>query len=297
MADTQLKEVESHQLQCLEIWGGTTAVDEAVSVHGLDLYAFSRPFHDEVSGGDVYLVSMCGAGNIARIMLADVAGHGTAVSSLGRSLRGLMRKHITTADQTQLARELNEEFTRRAEEGRFATAVLATYFAPTDHLIVVNAGHPPPLWYHARQKTWELLEATRANAPEAADSIRVGATNLPLGIIEPTPYAQFVVPLEPRDLVVLYTDALIETRDADGELLGTRGLLELVRSLDASAFETLSTSIRNALTLLRGGQPPYDDLTILVLHHNAANPPRLSIGERLQVLGRMMGIGRLEAHL
>ena len=76
---------EAHQLQCLEIWGGTTAVDEAVSVHGLDLYAFSRPFRDDASGGDVYLVSMCGAGNIARIMLADVAGHGTLVGSLGRS--------------------------------------------------------------------------------------------------------------------------------------------------------------------------------------------------------------------
>lgn len=40
--------------------------------------------------------------------------------------------------------------------------------------------------------------------------------NLPLGIIEPTPYAQFAVPLQPDDLVVLYTDALIETRDPQG---------------------------------------------------------------------------------
>ena len=53
-----------------------TAADQAVSVHGLDLYVFSRPFRDDVAGGDVYLVSMCGAGNIARILLTDVAGHG-----------------------------------------------------------------------------------------------------------------------------------------------------------------------------------------------------------------------------
>ncbi len=288
---------ESHRLQCLEIWGGTTAVDEAVSVHGLDLYVFSRPFRDDVSGGDVYLVSMCGAGNIARIMLADVAGHGMVESSLGRSLRRLMRKHITTADQTQLARELNGEFTRRSTEGRFATAVLATYFAPTDHLIVVNAGHPPPLWYRSDRETWELLEAPRPETHETADTIQVGVSNLPLGIIEPTPYAQFAVPLEPDDLIVFYTDALIEARDLEGELLGTSGLLDLVRSMDTSAFEMLSGSIRNALEALRGGESADDDLTVLVLHHNAADPPRLSIGERLRVLGRMMGVGRIEPSL
>ena len=242
----------------------------------------------------MYLVSMCGAGNIARIMLADVSGHGTVVSSLGRALRRLMRKHITTVDQTQLARELNREFTRRSREGHFATAVLATYFAPNDHLIVVNAGHPPPLWYRADRKTWELLEAPRPKTRETADTIQVGVSNLPLGIIDPTPYAQFAVSLEPDDLIVLYTDALIEARGPKGERIGTSGLLDLVRSLDASVFETLSSSIRDALDTLRGDEPADDDLTVLVLHHNAADPPRLSVGERLRVFGRMMGIGRIE---
>lgn len=288
---------ESHRLQCLEIWGGTTAVEEAVSVHGLDLYIFSRPFHDAAAGGDVYLVSMCGAGNITRIMLADVAGHGAVVGSLGRSLRRLMRKHITTVDQTQLARELNREFIRRSKAGRFATAVLATYFAPTDHLIVVNAGHPPPLWYRADRETWELLEAPRPETHETAETIRLGVSNLPLGIIEPTPYAQFAVPLERDDLVVFYTDALIEAQGPGGEQLGTSGLLELVRSVDAAAFETLSSSIRDSLDAIQGSEGWDDDLTVLVLHHNAADPPRLSVGERLRVLGRMMGVGRIDPQL
>ncbi len=288
---------DSHRLQCLEIWGGATAVDAAVSVHGLDLYVFSRPFRDGVCGGDVCLISTCGAGNIARILLADVAGHGTAVSSLGRSLRRLMRKHITTVDQSRLARELNAEFTRISKEGRFATAVLVTYFAPTDHLIVVNAGHPPPLWYRSDRQTWQLLEAPSLEAHETADESEVGVANLPLGIIEPTPYAQFAVPLQPGDLVVLYTDALLETRTTEGEPLGTSGLLDLVRSMDALAFESLSGSIRDALAALRAGELPHDDLTLLVLHHNAADPPRLSVGDQLRVLGRMMGIGRIEPRL
>jgi serine phosphatase RsbU (regulator of sigma subunit) len=208
-----------------------------------------------------------------------------------------MRKHVSTANQTQLARELNAEFTRISKEGRFATAVLATYFAPTDHLIVVNAGHPPPLWYRSDRQTWQLLEAPPLETQDTERAQEIGVPNLPLGIIEPTPYVQFAVPLQPGDLVVLYTDALIETRIAQGEPLGTSGLLEIVRSLDASAFEHLSGSIRNELRALRGGEPPADDLTILLLHHNAADPPPLSAGERLQVLARRMGIGRLAPRL
>jgi serine phosphatase RsbU (regulator of sigma subunit) len=278
----------------MEIWGGARAADEAISVPGLDLYLFSQPFHDHVSGGDVYLMSICGAGKIARIVLADLAGHGVDPSSVGRSLRQLMRKHVSTADQTQLARELNAEFTSISKEGRFATALLVTYFAPTDHLIVVNAGHPPPLWYQSDRQTWQLLEASSPETHDTKGAREIGVPNLPLGIIEPTPYVQFAVPLQPDDLVVLYTDALIEGRDRHGEPLGTSGLLELVRSMDASKFESLSGSLRKALRDLRNGEPPDDDLTILVLHHNAGNPPRLSVVERLQVLGRMFGIGRIE---
>jgi len=285
---------EPHRLQCLEVWGGTSAADEAVSVHGLDLYVFSRPFHGEPSGGDVYLVSMCGAGNIARIMLADVSGHGAGVSALGRSLRRLMRKHVTTVDQTRAVRELNREFTRQSSQGRFATAVVATYFAPTDHLIIVNAGHPPPLWYRADRASWELLEAPRPDSRAPAGSLRLAATDLPLGVVEPTPYVQFAVTLGRDDLVVLYTDALIEAPGPSGEPLGTEGLLDRVRGLDASAFEDLAGALRRLPE--RGGRGAWreDDLTLIVAHHNGANPPRHSLSERLRVVARMMGLGRVE---
>jgi len=283
-----------HRLRCLEVWGGTKAADEAVSVPGLDLYVCSRPFHDDPSGGDVYLVSMCGEGKIARIVLADVAGHGSGASPPGRALRRLVRRHITTPDPTRLARELNAEFTR--SEGRhFATALLATYLAASDHLVVVNAGHPPPLWYRAGRETWELLESPPPEAVERETAKRAGVPNLPLGVVEPTPYVQFAVPLERGDVVVLYTDAVIEARDRAGAPLGTRGLLELVRSWDPSCFDTLSSSIRAALDTFQDGAEREDDLTVLVMHHNAADPPRLPVGERLRVVGRMMGWGRIDS--
>ncbi len=71
----------------------------------------------------------------------------------------LMRRHINTANQTRFAVDLNRAFSNLDLDGRFATAVLATYFAPTDHLIICNAGHPRPLLYRAAGNTWDLLDA------------------------------------------------------------------------------------------------------------------------------------------
>jgi serine phosphatase RsbU (regulator of sigma subunit) len=280
---------EPRQMQCLEIWGGTGAARESVSVHGLDIYVLSEPYAGQVAGGDIYMASMCGAGDIARLALADVAGHGVVVSSVADSLRSLMRKHVGTVDQTELARDLNAEFTAMSKEGVFATAVLVTYFAPTHHLIVVNAGHPPPLWYRADIASWQLLEPGK-NTERAARE--VGVSNLPLGIIEPTNYRQFAVELRQGDIVALYTDACIEARDPRGEQLGLGGLLELARTLDVSDLEAIPGAFQASLQAFRAGQPPDDDQTIFVLHHNAAEPPRRSFGQRLRVLGKMVGIGR-----
>lgn len=282
---------EPHCMQCLEIWGGTRAAEEEVSVHGMDVYVFSQPHLGQDAGGDIYLASMCDRGNVARFVLADVAGHGEAVRELAESLRELMRKHVATVDQTQLARALNAEFASVSSEGRFATAVLATYFAPTDHLIVVNAGHPPPLWYRVEEGAWKLLEPDAPASVRASEADEIGVSNLPLGIIEPTDYWQFAVRLARGDLVLLYTDSLIEAKSPDGEQLGLGGLLELVGSVDLVNLGDISGSIREALHRFRGGAPAGDDLTLLLLHHNAADPPPLPDAERQRMLGRMMGSG------
>ena len=54
---------------------------------------------------------------------------------------------------------------------------------------------------------------------------------MPLGIMDLTEYDQFDIELEPGDCLLSYTDALIESRDADGEELGEAGLLRITRLL------------------------------------------------------------------
>ena len=126
MADAAAKaprQASHHALQCMEIWGGSSAVERSASTPGLDLWVWSRPYQQTGGGGDVHYVSLCGGGLITRLILADVSGHGASVADMARSLRDLMRRNINSKSQSRFVRDLNRQFTELAKMSRFATAV------------------------------------------------------------------------------------------------------------------------------------------------------------------------------
>jgi sigma-B regulation protein RsbU (phosphoserine phosphatase) len=266
---------EAVRLQCMEVWGGNAGVDTAIEVAGIETWIHSEPYKGERHGGDIHYVSTCASGRVSRFVVADVAGHGNTVGELAASLRLLMRKHVNLLNMSRFARELNNEFSRKERAGRFATAVLVTYFAPSDNLIICNAGHPRPLWYSAAKKTWQFLDN---ETPENVDDVP-GAFNLPLGVIEETDYQQFAVKLAHDDLVILYTDSLTESMGAETKkYLGEEGLLRLIRTLSPGSSKEVSAGLLSAVAAYRGGEPAGDDVTVVVLRHNAQEPPGMTRG-------------------
>lgn len=270
-------------MQCMEIWGGNGAFENAVSMPGIDAWVLSQPFAGDARGGDVHYISMCAGGKIARFAVADISGHGAYASDLASTLRSLMRRYINTLNQTRFLRALNRKMVQIAEAGKFATALLATYYAPTDQLFLCNAGHPPPLWYRAARREWVVLKDTM-------EARLTSAGNLPLGIIQPTQYSQFAVKLEPNDLVLMYTDSLIEAANANGRQLGVDGLLKRVSGIDVDDPAALSQQLLESLAAYREFAPVNDDLTMLLLHHHGAGRPRFSVGERIRTVTRMLGL-------
>lgn len=268
-------------MQCMEIFGGNEAVDTAMSVPGIDAWFVSVPHGSANAGGDIHYASLCGGGNIARFLVADVSGHGDKVSELSGKLRGQMRRHINKVNQARFARVLNKAFSKLADDGNFATAIMATYYAPTDHLIVCNAGHPPPLWYRAGRGDWQWLQH---DVPDRVDRL----SNLPLGVIDPTDYHQFAVPLAKDDLILLYTDAAIEASTPGSALLGPAGFLKLVSGLDAGKPGAMCGRLIDSLSQLRGGSPQEDDITFVLLRHNAVAPRMPSVYQTMKVMGKML---------
>jgi sigma-B regulation protein RsbU (phosphoserine phosphatase) len=278
----------AHTMHCMEVWGGNAAVDNGVIMPGLDAWVYARPHGDGAGGGDVHYVSSCATGRITRLLVADVAGHGESVSAVGLNLRTLMRKYVNYLDQSRFVAQLNREFNNIAQAGGFATAVAATYWAPTSVLLACNAGHPRPLWYRARKRAWRFLEPLDASEAEPDQNLR----NLPLGIVEPTSFMQFGVRLGKGDLVVFYTDSLIEAPGPDGRQLGEQGLLDLVRSLDPTDPPAMRADLFARLDGWRGGRDPADDVTVLIFRHNGTKP-RMSLMDRVRANGRFLRlIGR-----
>ncbi|MDP9172798.1 MAG: serine/threonine-protein phosphatase [Planctomycetota bacterium] len=281
----------AQHMQCMEVWGGSELTTRNVEMGGLDAWIYSKPFGQSQDGGDVYYASSCATGRINRLLLADVAGHGKAVAETASGLRTLMRRYVNFLDQTEFVRSMNRQFTSISESGCFATAVVTTFFAPTRLFSVCNAGHPRPLLYRATTGQWTLLE--HSDDASIARQHRPEASNIPLGIVDLTDYEQFEVALEVGDLVLCYTDALIESRDANGEFLGEDGLLKIINSLSGvDRPHLLIDSLLKAMGQIHPRNLLEDDVTVLLLRPNGNRPRSTFVGRLGATLKVMVAILR-----
>ncbi len=252
------------RMPCMEVWGSNQVTDSDVVISGLDAWVYSRPYQDADGGGDVYYVSSCATGRVTRLLVADVSGHGSSVADTALQLRRLMRRYVNHIDQGKFVQTMNRAFVHLSQEGGFATALAATFFSPTQELTLSYAGHPPPLWYHAEDRAWSLLKpGARANP---------GLANIPLGIEGHSQYDQRSQRLAVGDLVLFYTDSLIEAKDADGKLLGEQGLLEVVQTLTPVPPDRLIGSVTQAVAALHRGNLTDDDVTVLLIRPNGLAP-------------------------
>jgi sigma-B regulation protein RsbU (phosphoserine phosphatase) len=270
----------TQHMQCMEVWGGSQIASRGVELPGLEVWVYSKPFGQAQRGGDVYYVSSCASGRISRLLLADVSGHGTSVASMAADLRTLMRRFVNRLDQKEFVRLLNEQFTALSHRGSFSTAVVSTFFAPSRRLTLCNAGHPRPLLFRAADGRWSFLG--QQDNPE-----KKGPRNIPLGIFQLADYEHVDIELDPGDCLVSYTDALIESRDADGEMLGEDGLLRIINLLGDTPAEKLIESLLREVAERFPENLSDDDVTLMVVRANGRSL-HFSLGDKLAAFGRFL---------
>ena len=262
----------------MEVWGGSQLTSQCVQFGGLDAWVYSKPFGKAHAGGDIYYASSCATGRISRLLLADVAGHGKTVAATAADLRTLMRRFVNRLDQTEFVRLLNQQFAALPKTGAFATAIVTTFFEPSRRLTVCNAGHPRPMLFRAAQGQWDFLGDQGTGA-------RAAPSNIPLGLFDGAEYEQFDIELEPGDCLLSYTDALIESRDSDGEMLGEDGLLRITRVLgDVEPRKMIETLLAEIETRYPENLSE-DDVTVLVVRANGRRL-KFSLREKLGAIAR-----------
>ncbi len=278
----QLADPVNETMQCMEVWGGNRATWSQFSVPGLDLWVYSEPFRSNDGGGDVYYLSSCASGRITRMLLADVSGHGSSVAPVAVALRDLMRKNINFVRQSQLVAALNSQFERISVEGCFATALVSTFFSPTRTLSLCNAGHPLPLFRSSSTGVWECCDADISD-----ESLH----NLPIGIVDKGAYSSRQLRLNVGDMVLSYTDSLSESLNAEGQLLGTQGVCDLVNEIDDSRPELLIPQLLSRIRSLHANNLTHDDTTVMLIRANGIGVRFIeNLKAPFRLLGSLLGM-------
>jgi PAS domain S-box-containing protein len=162
---------------------------------GLEIAARYRPASATAGlGGDWYGVLPLSNSRLL-LTVGDIAGHGfaaaTAMAQLFHALYGLA---LTGADSAQLLRWLNG-VTCSLPAFTLASACVALYDPARRELYLANAGHPSPVL---------------VRRGEARTTVRPAGTML--GVDPNSQYEEATIALEPDDVLLLYTDGLIERR-------------------------------------------------------------------------------------
>jgi serine phosphatase RsbU (regulator of sigma subunit) len=162
---------------------------------GLEIAARYRPASPGSGvGGDWYGVFPLPDSRLL-LNVGDIAGHGfasaTAMAQLFHALHGLA---LTGADSGRLLRWLNT-VTCSLPTFTIASACLALYDPADRRLSIANAGHPSPVLVRGREVR---------PVPRPAGTM--------LGVDVNSGYDEVSIVLEPGDILLLYTDGLIERR-------------------------------------------------------------------------------------
>ena len=243
-------------LVCWKVWGGNRRINTPISIPGFSGALHSTPIGSD-RGGDLYYMSACGSGALARLCIADVTGHGSEVATFSTWLEEVFSANIHGANPSAVLKKVNQRAVSRGLEV-MSTAICFSYNSCNGKFSFCNAGHPRIRICREGSHSWEMLALESRN--------KTAPWNIPLGITNDTVYELGQTRLKPGDILILHTDGLSEAMDSNGKQLNET-LWETGNLPDSSLTVA---DIANAIQKKYEGhigndETPKDDMTFIVL--------------------------------
>lgn len=220
-----------------------------------EIYANMHPARE--MGGDFYDCFALDDGGYA-IVVADVAGKGVASAFfMGVSSTIIRQAASLYKEPKEVLAFANTLLCERNPTELFVTVFYGVFYPEKSTLHYASAGHPAPL---LRLTSGDITELTLAH-------------DLPLGAWDTADYQQFMITLQPSEVLFIYTDgiteALSEAQEEFGEQRLHHWLQQQGKQLSAQdIFHTLKHSIKQFV----GQAEPHDDMTVLLLRMQTHEP-------------------------
>lgn len=199
--------------------------------------------------GDYYQAVVSGSDDCL-VLVADVCGKGMGASLLAASMEATCSALIAAGhgEPHEVLAGANNALFERTPPDRFATAFMVAVAPGEGRIRYVNAGHNPPLVLRSSGELEELE-----------------ATGFPLGMMPDSEYASTELELEVGELVVIFTDGIVEAANPQGEEYQLERLIAVLRERSADPLEEIADAVEQALTTFAAGVPFHDDCTLVMI--------------------------------
>jgi len=235
-----------------------------------------------VIGGDVYdfieygPVSKSGSRKRVGIMLGDVSGKAAPAALYAALVSGILRslaaRHLAP---NALLAELNNQLQDRKLDSQYVTMLISVWHDDSRTLQVANAGSVQPL--HVSLASTSSSDAKKkageSRGPECFPPdgevcvATIPVEGFPLGLFPEAEYEELTVQTRPGDLIVFFSDGIVDAENAEREMFGTDRLRAVLREHPEALQSAQATvdAILTAVAAFQGGTDHFDDETLVVL--------------------------------
>jgi sigma-B regulation protein RsbU (phosphoserine phosphatase) len=214
-------------------------------------------------GGDLYDVFETDDGEVAMV-LGDVSGKGLPAALLMGVVQGAVRASSgagAAANHEQAAERLNHLLCMKTARERFVSLFWCFFDRQSSVLRYINAGHLPPL----------LVRYEDGATPRI---IRLDQGGPVLGLLPGARFTQAVEPVLAGDLLVVFSDGILEATDVRGGEFGEDGVVASVEKNWNRTPGEICAAVLEAVSLFLGKELPHDDQTLLVVRLDQARAGR-----------------------
>ena len=233
-----------------------------------------------VIGGDVYdFIDYSASKSASRkriaIMLGDVSGKAAPAALYAALVSGILRSLAARQlPPNELLAELNNQLQERRMDSQYVTMLIAVWNDESRTLQVSNAGSVQPVhvsfpsssYTEVRKKSGES-KATESGAELDLQVATIPAEGFPLGLFPEAQYDLLTVQTKPGDLIVFFSDGIVDAENADGEMFGTDRLRLVLRDNPQARHSAQATvdAILAAVDAFQAGTAHFDDETVVVI--------------------------------